>query len=74
MRAYRSSMQEARKHKPDELEAAIDNMPTQKKMDGLEAKNSFLFEKTNKFWADFKETRKDHHEAVDKLKAALKFN
>ena len=60
--------------KPDELEAAINNLPTQKRMDELEAKNSFLLEKTSKLRGDLKETRKDHHEAVDKLNAALQFN
>ena len=43
-------------------------------MDKLEAKNSFLLKKMNKLRADLKETRKDHHEAVDKLNAALQFN
>ena len=60
--------------KPNELEAAIDNLPIQKRMDELEAKNSFLLKKTKKLWANLKETRKDHHEAVDKLNAALQFN
>ena len=60
--------------KSDELEAAIDNLPTQKRMDELEAKNSFLFEKANKLQVDLKKTRKDHHEAVDKLNTALQFN
>ena len=49
-------------------------MPTQKRMDKLEAKNSFLLEKTNKLRAYLKETRKDHHEAVDKLNTAFQFN
>ena len=60
--------------KPKELEAAIDGMPTQKKMDKLEAKNNFLLEKANKLRADLKETRENHHKAVDKLNAALQFN
>ena len=64
--------------KPKELEAAIDGMPTQKKMDELEAKNNFLLETANKLRADLKadlkETREDHHKAVDKLNAALQFN
>ena len=34
--------------KPEELEAAINSMPTQNMMDKLDAKNSFLLEKTNK--------------------------
>ena len=60
--------------KSDELEVAIDNLSTQKRMDKLEAKNGFLLKKTNKLWADLKETKKDHHKAVDKLNAALQFN
>ena len=36
------------KCKPEELVATIDNLPTQKKIDELEAKNSFLLGKTNK--------------------------
>ena len=60
--------------KPKGLEAAIDNLPTHKKMDELEAKNSFLLEKANKLWADLKETRKDHHKAVDKLNSTFQFN
>ena len=43
-------------------------------MDELEAKNSFLLEKTNKLQGDLKETMKDHHEAVDKLNVAHQFN
>ena len=43
-------------------------------MDELEAKNSFMLEKTSKLRADLKETRKDHHKAVDKLNVALQFN
>ena len=60
--------------KPEELEAAINGMPTQKRMDELEAKNNFLLEKVNKLRADLKEIREDHHKAVDKLNAALQFN
>ena len=61
--------------KPDGLEAAIDNLPTQKKVVELEAKNSFLLEKANILWVDLKEMRKDHHKAADKLiNAALQFN
>ena len=49
-------------------------MPTQKKMDELEAKNNFLLKKANKLRTDLKETREDHHKAVDKFNAALQFN
>ena len=57
--------------KSEELEAAIDGMPMQKKVDELEAKNAFLLEKANKLWTDLRETREDHHKVVDKLNAAL---
>ena len=36
------------KCRPEELEAGIDNLLTRKKVDELEAKNSFLLEKANK--------------------------
>ena len=60
--------------KPDELEAVINNLPMQKRMDELEAKNSSLLKKTNKLRVDLEVIRKDHHKAVDKLNAALQFN
>ena len=60
--------------KPDGLEVAIDNLLTQKKVDKLEAKNSFLLEKMNKLRTDLKETRKDHHKAVNKFNSTLQFN
>ena len=60
--------------KPEELEAAINGMPMQKKVDELEAKNAFLLEKANKLRMDPRETREDHHKVVDKLNAALQFN
>ena len=49
-------------------------MPIQKRMDELEAKNSFLLKKTNKLRVDLKEMQKDHHEAIDKLNATVQFN
>ena len=70
----RALCKKLRNIKPEELEVAIDGMPTQKKMDELEAKNNFLLEKANKLRADLKETREDHHKAVDKLNATLQFN
>ena len=57
-----------------ELEVVINSMPTQKRMNELEAKNNFLLEKANKLRANLKETRKDHHKAVDKLNTTLQFN
>ena len=53
---------------------AIDSMPTQKKIDKLEAKNDFLLEKANKLRAKLKETKEDHHKAIEKLNIALTFN
>ena len=49
-------------------------MPTQKKIDELEAKNDFLLEKANKLRVELKETKEDHHKAIDKLNVALTFN
>ena len=57
--------------KPKELEAAVDSMPTQKKVDELEAKNAFLLEKVNKLRMDLRETKEDYHKAVEKLNATL---
>ena len=70
----RALCKKLRNIKPEELEAAIDGMPTQKKVNELKAKNAFLLEKANKLRTDLKETREDHHKAVDKLNAALQFN
>ena len=56
------------------METAIDNLPIQKKVDELEAKNSFLLEKVNKLRIDLKKTKKEHHEPIDKLNSALQFN
>ena len=53
---------------------AIKNLPTQKKIDELEAKKNFLLEKANKLRAELKETKEDHHKAIDKLNIALTFN
>ena len=62
------------KVKPDELEVTIDNLPTRKKVDELEAKNSFLLEKANKLKAELKEEKKEHEEAIDELNSILLFN
>ena len=59
---------------PEGLVEAVDSLPTQKKIDELEAKNDFLLEKANKLWAKLKETKEDHHKAIDKLNVALTFN
>ena len=62
------------KVKPEELEAAIDNLPTRKKVDELEARNSFLLKKANKLKVELNEEKKEHQEAIDKLNSALLFN
>ena len=62
------------KAKPKELKAAIDSLPTQKKVDELEAKNSFLLEKADKLKAKLKEHKMELQEAIDKLNFALLFN
>ena len=49
-------------------------MPSQKKVDELEAKNAFLLEKANKTGAELKEEKKEHKKALDKLNVALAFN
>ena len=59
---------------PEGLVEAVDSLPTQKKIDELEAKNDFLLEKANKLRAELKETREDHHKAIDKLNVAPTFN
>ena len=58
---------------PEGLVEAVDSLPTQKKVDELEAKNDFLLEKANKLWAELKETKEDH-KAIDKLNVAFTFN
>ena len=59
---------------PEGLVEAINSLPTQKKIDELEAKNDFLLKKVNKLRAELKETKEDHHKAIDKLNVALTFN
>ena len=53
---------------------AVDNLPTQKKIDELKAKNAFLLEKANKLSAELKEVKEDHQKALDKFNVALAFN
>ena len=59
---------------PDGLLEAIDDLPSQKKVDELEAKNAFLLEKANKTGAELKEEKEEHKKALDKLNVALAFN
>ena len=62
------------KYKLEELVAAIDNLPTQKKIDKLEEKNSFLLGKANKLKAELDDQKKQNQEAIDRLNSALLFN
>ena len=59
---------------PDGLLEAIDDLPSQKKVDDLEAKNAFFLEKANKTGAELKEEKEEHKKALDKLNLALAFN
>ena len=59
---------------PDELLEAVDDLPSQKKVDELEAKNAFLLEKANKTGAELKEEKEEHKKVLDKLNLALAFN
>ena len=58
----------------DGLLEAVDNLPLQKKVDELEAKNAFLLEKANKTGAELKEEKEEHKKALDKLNLVLAFN
>ena len=53
---------------------AVDDLPSQRKVDELEAKNAFLLEKASKTDAELKEVKEDHKKALDKLNVALAFN
>ena len=53
---------------------AVDDLPKQRKVDELEAKNAFLLEKASKTGMELKEVKKDHKKALDKLNVALAFN
>ena len=59
---------------PEGLLEAIDDLPTQRKVDELEAKNAFLLEKASKTGVELKEVKEDHKKALDKLNVALAFN
>ena len=58
----------------DGLLEAVDDLPSQKKVDELEAKNAFLLEKSNKTSTELKEEKEEHKKALDKLNLALAFN
>ena len=59
---------------PDQLLEVVDDLPSQKKVDELEAKNAFLLKKANKTGDELKEEKEEHKKALDKLNVALAFN
>ena len=59
---------------PEGILEAVDSLPTQKKVDELEAKNSLLLEKGNKLSVKLKEVKEDHQKALNTLNVALTFN
>ena len=58
----------------DELVEAIEHLPSQKRVEELEAKVSFLQEKSKKATEELKEEKELHRKAVDKLNLSLAFN
>ena len=66
--------QRLRNIQPDELLGTIEHLPSQKRMEELEAKVSFLQEKTKKASEELKEEKEAHLRAVDKLNLSLAFN
>ena len=59
---------------PDGLLEAIDDLPSQKKLDELKAKSTFLHEKAKKVSNKLKEEKEAHRKALDKLNLSLAFN
>ena len=62
---------------PDGLLEAIDDLPSQKKVDKLEAKSTFLHKKAKKAKKvnnELKEEKEAHRKALDKLNLSLAFN
>ena len=59
--------------RPDELVEAIEHLPSQKRMEELEAKVSFLQEKSKKANEELKEEKELYRKAVDKLNLSLAF-
>ena len=59
---------------PKGLFEAINDLPSQKKVDELEAKNTFLHEKAKKVSDKLKEEKEAHRKALDKLNLSLAFN
>ena len=60
--------------RPEKLLEAIEHLPSQKRMEELEAKVSFLQEKNKKANEDLKEEKEVHRKAVDKLNLSLAYN
>ena len=60
--------------RPDGLVEAIDHLPSQKRMEELKAKISFLQEKSKKVSEELKEEKEAHRKAVEKLNQFLAFN
>ena len=60
--------------RPEKLLEAIEHLPSQKRMEELEAKVSFVQEKNKKANEDLKEEKEVHRKAVDKLNLSLAFN
>ena len=60
--------------RPKKLLEAIEHLPSQKRMEELEAKVSFVQEKNKKANEDLKEEKEVHRKAVDKLNLSLAFN
>ena len=59
---------------PDGLLEAIDDLPSQKKVDELKAKNTFLHEKSKKISEELKEEKQALKKALNKLNLSLAFN
>ena len=59
---------------PDGLLEAIDNLPSQKRVEELEAKIAFLQEKSKKVSEELKKEKEAHRKALDKLNLSLAFN
>ena len=60
--------------RPEKLLDAIEHLPSQKRMEELEAKVSFLQEKNKKTNEELKEEKEVHRKAVDKLNLSFAFN
>ena len=58
----------------EELLVAIDHLPSQKRLEELEAKTTFLQEKSKKASEELREEKKAHRKALDKLNLSLAFN